>query len=146
MAYVARGYWQGGYCDWEPIPAGGKGKRSRKKTLQVEIDGEVLEVSSLQEAQEVLDQAKVKAEATAKLAVERAAKAKRRDDHSVRKDARKSLVLPEIESRSFPNLAKEINAEIERTYQSAINSIEIALLLRKAEQDEEDDEELLLLL
>jgi hypothetical protein len=129
-----------------PETGAGKPKKPRKRRYQVEIDGEVLEVSSLQEAQDVLEKVKEEAEATARVAVERAAKAKKRDDHSVRKDARRTLIPPEVESRSFPNLAKEINAEIERTYQSAINTIEIALLLRKADQEDEDDVEILLLL
>jgi hypothetical protein len=124
----------------------GKARKTRKKRYQVEIDGEVLEVSSLQEAHEVLEKAKSDAEALAKLTVERAAKAKKRTPHDIRKDARKALLLPNIVAPALPDVAAEVQAAIEQAYQSAINAIEIELLLRKAEQDDEDDVELLLLL
>ena len=132
-----------------PSPEGGAGKpKKRKRRYQVEIDGEVIEVSSVDEAQAILDEVRAKAEETARLAVSRAVKAKRKPAREVIKDARKALQLPDIKAQGDLNeYASKMVDQIKAQYESALRSIEIGALL--ARQDyiiEQDDEEVLMLL
>ncbi len=124
----------------------GKSKKPRRRRYQVEVDGEVFDASSAEEAESILEQVKEEAKAAAALAIDRATKAKARPASKVIKDAKKSLELPSISATNLPNIADEVLKDIGDIYQDALRSIEISLLLRKAEQDEEDDEEVLLLL
>jgi len=133
------------------VPSGEKpaGKpKKRKRRYQVEIDGEVIEVSSVDEAQAILDEVRAKAEETAKLAISRAVKAKRKPAREVIKDARKALQVPEISvPDSLQDYATRMVDQIKAQYESALRSIEIGALL--ARQDyilEQDDEEILMLL
>jgi hypothetical protein len=127
--------------------AAGKPKKRRRR-YQLEIDGEVIEVSSINEAQAILDEVRAKAEETARLAVSRAVKAKRKPAREVIKDARKTLQLPDIKAQGDLNeYASKMIDQIKAQYESALRSIEIGALL--ARQDyiiEQDDEEVLMLL
>jgi hypothetical protein len=124
----------------------GAGKSKRRNRV-VEIDGEDFFVSSAEEAQALLDQAKEQAKELAALAVKRAAEAKKRPAHKVIKDARRLLEVPEIEApEEFAPLVSQAQDEIRAIYQSALASVEIAALLAKRQREEEDDEDVLLLL
>ncbi|MBK7515439.1 MAG: hypothetical protein IPI51_07465 [Betaproteobacteria bacterium] len=127
---------------------GGKSRKPRKRRYQVEIDGEVHEVESLQEAEEVLAEAAQKATETAKLAIERAAKAKRRPVRKIVRDAEKALEVPEVSvPPSLQSYADQMIGKIRAEYQSALSAIEIAAHMAKREREiEEDDEEVLMLL
>ena len=130
-----------------PVPRTGAGRSSRQRQrVVVEIDGEDFIAESPEEAQAILDQAKEAAEEKAKLAVERATKARTKPTRKVLADARKSLELPEISAPGLDGYADEISRQIEGIYQSAIQTIEVAALLRKRELAEEDDEDILLLI
>jgi hypothetical protein len=127
-----------------PTPAG-KSKRRRKKT-EVEIDGEVFTVETKEQATRLLEEARAEAERIAALTVERAAKAERRPTRKVLADARKALQVPVIDADE--DLQSEVEAlqqEIADIYTQALQTVEIAALMRKAEI-EEDDEDVLLLL
>jgi hypothetical protein len=126
----------------------GKPSRSRsRKRYQVEIDEQVFDVSSPEEAQALLDQAKEQAEEVAKAAIERAAKTRKTSPRKVLSEARKALQVPEIEAEDAEvrDAAQEVMRQIEDLYASAMRDIEIAALLRRKEL-EEDDEDVLLLL
>ena len=127
---------------------GGKSRKPRKRRYQVEIDGEVHEVESLQEAEEVLAEAAQKATETAKLAIERAAKAKRRPVRKIVRDAEKALTVPDVSvPPSLQSYADQMIGQIRAEYQSALSAIEIAAHMAKREREiEEDDEEVLMLL
>ena len=127
---------------------GGKSRKPRKRRYQVEIDGEVHEVESLQEAEAVLAEAAQKATETAKLAIERAAKAKRRPVRKIVRDAEKALEVPAVSvPPSLQSYADQMIGKIRAEYQSALSAIEIAAHMAKREREiEEDDEEVLMLL
>ena len=127
---------------------GGKSRKPRKRRYQVEIDGEVHEVESLQEAEAVLAEAAQKATETAKLAIERAAKAKRRPVRKIVRDAEKALEVPAVAvPPSLQSYADQMIGQIRAEYQSALSAIEIAAHMAKREREiEEDDEEVLMLL
>ena len=127
---------------------GGKSRKQRKRRYQVEIDGEVHEVESLQEAEAVLAEAAQKATETAKLAIERAAKAKRRPVRKIVRDAEKALEVPAVSvPPSLQSYADQMIGQIRAEYQSALSAIEIAAHMAKREREiEEDDEEVLMLL
>ena len=134
-----------------PVPqqsGGGKSRKPRKRRYQVEIDGEVHEVESLQEAEEVLAEAAQKATETAKLAIERAAKAKRRPVRKIVRDAEKALEVPAVSvPPSLQSYADQMIGQIRAEYQSALSAIEIAAHMARREREiEEDDEEVLMLL
>jgi hypothetical protein len=126
----------------------GKSRKPRKRKYQVEINGEVYDVSSVSEAEQVLEKVKKEAEDTAVLAIDRAKKALRRPVRQIVKDAKKALVVPEITaSPSLEGFVNQIVGQIQATYESTIRSIEIAALLRKRDREiEEDDEDILMLL
>ncbi len=127
---------------------GGKSRKPRKRRYQVEIDGEVHEVESLQEAEAVMAEVAQKATETAKLAIERAAKAKRRPVRKIVRDAEKALVVPEVAvPPSLQSYADQMIGQIRAEYQSALSAIEIAAHMAKREREiEEDDEDVLMLL
>ncbi len=127
---------------------GGKSRKPRKRRYQVEIDGEVHEVESLQEAEAVLAEAAQKATETAKLAIERAAKAKRRPVRKIVRDAEKALEVPAVSvPPSLQSYADQMIGQIRSEYQSALSAIEIAAHMARREREiEEDDEEVLMLL
>ena len=132
-----------------PQTGGGKSRKPRKRRYQVEVDGEVFDVSSLDEAQEVLERVKADAEKTAAVAIERATKAKRRPVRKVIADAKKALQLPTV-AVSSPDLsavANQVLGAIRANYDSALSAIEIAAhMARRDREIEEDDEEVMLLL
>lgn len=127
---------------------GGKSRKPRKRRLQVEIDGQVIEVATEQEAEAVLAEAAQKATETAKLAIERAAKAKRRPVRKIVRDAEKALEVPAVSvPPSLQSYADQMIGKIRAEYQSALSAIEIAAHMAKREREiEEDDEEVLMLL
>ena len=129
----------------KPFTGAGKPRRTRQRVV-VEIDGDDFIAESPEEAQAILDQAKEAAEEKAKVAVERATKARNRPTRKVMADARKALELPAISAPDLGGYAEEISRQIEDIYQSAIQTIEVAALLRKRELEEEDDEDILLLI
>ena len=127
---------------------GGRSKKPRKRKYQVEVDGEIFDVSSIEEAEEVLEKVKESADATAKLAVERANKAKRKPLRQVIKDAKRTLQVPEVvvppDLRDFAN---QLIGQIKANYESAISAIEIGARMARIEREiDEDDEELMMLL
>lgn len=126
----------------------GGGKAKRRRRYQLEIDGEVINVASPEEAEAVLADLAQKAQETAKVAIERATKAKRRPVRKVVGDARKALHVPEIAtSPDFRDLANQVLGQIKAEYQSALSAIEIAAHIARREREiEEDDEEVLMLL
>jgi hypothetical protein len=127
-----------------PTPAG-KSKRRRKKT-QVEIDGEIFTVNSKEEATQLLEAAKQEAEKVAALAVDRASKATRRPARKVLADAKKALQVPVIDAdEDLRSEVDKLREEITQMFQNALQTVEIAALMRKAEI-EEDDEDVLLLI
>ena len=127
---------------------GGKSRKTRKRKLQVEIDGQVFDVESEEEAEAVLDKVAKEAAETAKLAIERAAKAKRRPVRKIVRDAEKALSVPQVSvPSSLRSYADQMIGQIRAEYQSALSSIEIAAHMAKREREiEEDDEEVLMLL
>ena len=134
-----------------PVPqqsGGGKSRKPRKRRYQVEIDGEVHEVESLQEAEAVMAEVAQKATETAKLAIERAAKAKRRPVRKIIRDAEKALTVPDVAvSPSLQSYADQLIGKIRAEYQSALSAIEIAAHMAQREREiEEDDEDVLMLL
>ena len=101
-----------------------------------------------QEAEEVLAEAAQKATETAKLAIERAAKAKRRPVRKIVRDAEKALEVPAVSvPPSLQSYADQMIGKIRAEYQSALSAIEIAAHMAKREREiEEDDEDVLMLL
>jgi hypothetical protein len=127
---------------------GGKPKKTRKRRLQLEIDGEVIEVNSVQEAETILEEIRVKAEEKARVAVSRATKVKRKEVRDVIRDARKTLQVPEITAPpDLRDYASQMIGQIRAEYESALKSIEIGVLIARQEAEiEQDDEEILMLL
>lgn len=125
----------------------GRPSKERRRPRVVEIDGEDFVVSSAEEAQALLDQAKEQAKELAALAIKRAAEAEKKPAYKVIKDAKRLLEVPQIEAPDeFAPLVAETQAEIRSIYESALASVEIAALLAKRQREEEDDEDVLLLL
>jgi hypothetical protein len=121
----------------------GRSRKPRRK-YTVEIDGEVFDVDSREEAAYLLEQAKKQAEEIARIAVERAAKAEKRPTRKVLSDARKTLQEPEIlASEDLAAEAEAVKAAIDAMYKDAMVKVEIAARLRR---EEDDDEAALLLL
>ena len=129
-------------------PGGGKSRKPRKRRLQVEIDGDVFDVESEEEAEAVLEKAAKEATETAKLAIERAAKAKRRPVRKIVRDAEKAFTVPKVSvPPRLQSYADQMIGQIRAEYQSALSAIEIAAHMAKREREiEEDDEEVLMLL
>ena len=127
---------------------GGKSRKPRKRRLQVEIDGQVIEVATEQEAEAVLAEAAQRATETAKLAIDRAVKAKRRPVRKIVRDAEKALTVPDVAvSPSLQSYADQMIGKIRAEYQSALSAIEIAAHMAQREREiEEDDEDVLMLL
>ena len=127
---------------------GGKARKTRKRKIQVEIDGEVFDVESEEEAESVLKKAAQEAAETAKLAIERAAKAKRRPVRKIVRDAEKALTVPQVSvPPSLQSYADQMIGQIRAEYQSALSAIEIAAHMARREREiEEDDEDVLMLL
>ena len=117
----------------------GKPKRRR---MFVEIDGQHFQVSSAQEAAQLLQQARALAEQQAEQKAKRAEKflKKREKVPEVRIAAPEIKVSPEISTDVGP-----IIADIERLYRKAAEMAEMRLLLAR-QFDEDDEEDLLLLL
>ena len=127
---------------------GGKSRKPRKRRLQVEIDGDVFDVESEEEAEAVLEKAAKEATETAKIAIERAAKAKRRPVRKIVRDAEKALAVPQVSvPPSLQSYADQMIGQIRAEYQSALSAIEIAAHMARLEREiEEDDEDVLMLL
>jgi hypothetical protein len=126
------------------VPAG-RSKRRRKKT-EVEIDGEVFTVETKEDATRLLEEARAEAERVAALVIDRASKAERRPARKVLADARKALQVPVIDAdEELQSDVEKLTQEIAEMFNQALQTVEIAALMRKAEI-EEDDEDVLLLL
>jgi gas vesicle protein len=122
----------------------GRGRRRRK--TEVEIDGQVYTVETKEDAARLLESAKQAAEEVAALTIERASKAERRPTRKVLADARKALQVPVIDAdEDLKDQVQALQQEIADIYTQALQTVEIAALMRKAEI-EEDDEDVLLLL
>jgi len=144
------------YVSWAqleiPVPStvtGGKPKKTRKRRLQLEIDGEVIEVNSVQEAETILEDIRVKAEEKARVAVAKSTKAvKVSPARDVIRIAKKSLQVPEITAPpDLRDYASQMIGQIRAQYESALKSIEISALMARQEAEiEQDDEEILMLL
>lgn len=129
-------------------PAGRKRKHGdrEQRRFEVEIDGEVFEAASEDEALAILDAAKAEAQANADKTVERATKAEKRPTRKILADARKSLTAPEIVAPDpIKTRADTVVAEIEAIYKEAMQLVEMAALLRKKEQEDEDEAIILML-
>lgn len=125
----------------------GAGRPSRRKSkFTVEIDGVEYAVSGEEHARELIQKAKVEAEKTAELAMKRAVMAPKRAPTKVVADARKALVLPEIVAPGLESVVAEVMNSIRDRYQSTLQAIEIAALMRRKEQEDDDEDVLLLLL
>lgn len=124
----------------------GGGTSKKRRRYQVEIDGEVFDVGSAEEAEDLIESAKVEATKRAEIALERANRAQKRPIRKVLADARKALELPEIRVNGLDGVAAKALEDIRAVYESAIQAIEISALLRKREEEEMDDEDILLLL
>jgi hypothetical protein len=121
-------------------PAGGVAKRPYRKRFVVEVDGELFEVRSEQEAVKVLEQLVVLAKEQANLAIDRAQKAQKRPKRKVLADARKTLVIPKVEAnRWLSDMADQAMLKIEEIYEDALRIIEIGALLKKRDDDDEDE-------
>lgn len=129
--------------DTRPM-VGGRPKRGKRKKHQLEIDGEIFDVDSKEEAEYMLRQLKEQAEETAKLAVNRAVKATKRPVRKILADARKTLTTPTVVTEDLQDPVNQVLAEIQDLYKSTLQTIEIAARLNR--QTEEDEEEILLLL
>ena len=118
-----------------------KTRKPRKRRFTVTVDGEDFQVSSVEEAQEILAKVRESAEEQAEVVTQRAKAVSNRPQRKVLADARKSLAVPSIKVPADMRPAAEaLRAEIESIYNAAIQAVEIGALLRKqAEQDDEDD-------
>ena len=134
---------------------GGKSRPSRRRRrYEVEIDGQVFDVESVEEAKQLLQEAEDLAAKKADEQLEKAAQAKK-PRRKVVQDARKALKLPDIRvvgSDTDP-LAAAIEQEmrqaferIRHQYDEAVRAIEIGAFLRRQQQEEEDDAMALLLM
>jgi hypothetical protein len=127
------------------VPAGKSPGKRRRKT-EVEIDGQIYHVETKEDAARLIESAKQAAEEVAALAIERAAKAERRPTRKVLADARKALQVPVIDAdEELQSDVEKLTQEIAEMFNQALQTVEIAALMRKAEI-EEDDEDVLLLL
>jgi hypothetical protein len=125
------------------VPAG---KSKRRKKTEVEIDGKVYSVQTKEAATALLEETRKEAQATAALAIERASKAERRPTRKVLADAKKALQVPVIDAdEELQSDVEKLTQEIAEMFQNALQTVEIAALMRKAEI-EEDDEDVLLLI
>lgn len=123
-------------------PAGRKRQRHR---YVVEIDGEEFIVSSPEEAEAILREAKELAHQRAQQAIERAQKATKRPKPKVLADAKKAMPAPKITaSAEIQPVAVAMADEIRDIYRDAMRAVEMIALMRRA--DEEEEESLLLLL
>jgi hypothetical protein len=131
----------------QDLGAGGVAKRKYRKRFVVEVDGELFEVRSEQEAVNVLEQLVELAKKQAEVTVERAQKANKRPKRKVLSDARKSLVIPKVEAnRWLSDMADQAMIRIEEIYEDALRIIEIGALLKKRDDDDEDEIETILLM
>ena len=141
---------------FEPIVSGGEamaritgaGKsRKRRRKIEVEIDGEVFDVNSEEEAVTLFDTLKAEARKQADLAIQRAQKAEKRPTRKVLADVRKSLAVPYIKADALVmDLANEAMLDIENMYQDALRIVEIGALLKKRDDDDDEEAAILLLL
>lgn len=132
-----------------PTPGGGKAKKTRRRRYEVEIDGEIFEAPSLDAAYEILETARKEAEKVAAVAVERAAKAKRRPVKKVLADAKKALKVPHVRvsAPELADFANQIIGNIQSQYESALHAVEIAAHMARRELEiEMDDEDVILLI
>lgn len=125
--------------------------RSRKR-YRVEIDDQSFEVSSPDEAQALLAQARQLAEQRADEALQRSLKAQKRPKRQVLRDARKALPEPTVRVEGDDAVAQQIlqlvqgfSQEIALLYRSTLQTIEIGALMRRV-HDEQDEEDALLAL
>jgi hypothetical protein len=128
---------------------GGAGRsKRRRQRYEVEIDGEVFDASSVDQALEILQKAKEQAKAVADKAVERAVKARKREPRKVIADAQKALQLPDIQAPAeLQDAADAVMQQIRALYEQAAQAIEIETAMRRREAEiDEDDEEVMLLL
>jgi hypothetical protein len=130
----------------ETRQAGG-GKSRKRRKYQVEIDGEVFDVATVEEAKELLQEAESLAAKKADEQLEKASEAKK-PRRKVVQDARKALKLPEIRvvgSDTDPAAAaieqemRQSFDRISKQYAEAVRAIEIGAFLRRNQQEEEDD-------
>ena len=136
-----------GYVAPTPMTGAGKSRKPRRR-IEVEVDGKVISVSSVEEAHAVLEDLREQAEKIAAKTIERAAVRTKTPVRKVLQDARKALQVPEIVApKSLRDAANQIIGDIRSQYEFALASVEIAAFLAKREREiEEDDEEVLLLL
>jgi hypothetical protein len=127
---------------------GGRSKRKRRQRYEVEIDGEVFDADSVDQALDILQKAKEQAQAVADKAVERAVKARKREPRKVIADAQKALQLPDIQAPAeLQDAADAVLQQIRALYEQAAQAIEIETAMRRREAEiDEDDEEVMLLL
>ena len=129
-----------------PQPAGKPSRQRKRRKYEVEIDGEVFDVGSPEEAQAVLEQARDAAQEQARKTVDRAVKAVRREPRKVVADAKRALKSPEIVTDA-PVPVQPVLDQIRQIYAAAMRDVEIAMLMRKLDlMFEQDDEDVLMLL
>jgi hypothetical protein len=113
----------------------GSSKKKRRKHV-VEIDGQIFEVASEDEALDLLAQAKEAAQELAQRTVQKSAAAKPREAVN---EAREALKQPHIvASDDLTDQAKTLEREIDEIYRAAIDAIEAEARKRRAEEDEEN--------
>jgi len=117
------------------------GAPRRRRRYLIEIDKELFEVRSEEEAYQILGQLKAEAENQAKLVLERSKRAIHRPTRKILQDTRKALKPPEINAPDFSQYAQAILDQIQDLYKSTFLTIEIWARLR-----EDDDDDILLLL
>lgn len=129
-----------------------RGAGRARKRYRVEIDDQSFEVSSADEAQALLAQARQLAEQRAEQALQRSLKAQKRPKRQVLKDARKALPEPRVTVSGDDAVAQQIlllvqgfSQEIALLYRSTLQTIEIGALMRRV-HDEQDEEDALLAL
>jgi hypothetical protein len=117
----------------------GKPKKPKRPKFEIEVDGQVYEVSSKAEAEHILAQLREEAENLARLALERANKAQKRPIRKILKDAEKTLQIPVIEAEeSISAETDKVLKDIEDLFNSTLQTIEIAARMRKLEEEEEE--------
>lgn len=152
MSFAASGFANSGFQTGGVTAADGlkpagsgssSGKRKRRRSV-LEVDGELIEVSGVDEARAILAQLRADAEVEAPIAANRAL-------NRARKIERKSGELPAIDVEppqiSAQDVSDSLQASVARTrmaiaaiYAKAARDAELALLAKRAyiEQDEED--------
>jgi hypothetical protein len=127
---------------------GGKTKKSRKRRYQIEIDGEVIEVASLDDGLAVLEDVKAKAEESAKQAIAVASNGGKASVGKIVKRAAQVVKVPEISaSPDLRSAVQDMLGVMRANAESALASVEIAARLAKLEYDiERDDEDILMML